>query len=411
MATTAYHIYSHYDPKDREALEKETGQHTDEDLSPEEAWHREASRISRQRGPAPQFVPATISYDEWSSGQASISQSPESSSNALGGSLSGWYRSLTSSRSGTPGSATPAPPSTQQQHEENSDALATSLPPIPSHAGDPPLKPKERRNKNNWFIMKAIQSEPPPSVSTPTPSLADILARDPPPFPSDKKYTPPVWLEIGPSNKGFGMLQRSGWNEGEPLGPDVVRRKPIEAVVFDGDIIPASSSKGKGKLRQELKEVRMESFDDVSELRRVDVIDLTQSDSELDDEPSPTVQNETTVERKVPGAAQGPQPSAQSPMLSDGSPAYERKALLTPIATVLKSDRLGIGLKAKTVGRYKASQKRVTHNAAALAAHVKAAEENRRRQKLFGRGAKGFQRRHQAEEERRKAMAAYLKSI
>jgi len=83
--------------------------------------------------------------------------------------------------------------------------------------------------------------------------------------------------------------------------------------------------------------------------------------------------------------------------------------LLTPIATVLKSDRLGIGLKAKTLGLYKTSQKRVTHNAAALAAHVKAAEETRRRMKEHGRGRRGYEKQRRMEEERRKAMLAFLK--
>jgi len=92
----------------------------------------------------------------------------------------------------------------------------------------------------------------------------------------------------------------------------------------------------------------------------------------------------------------------------DPSP-YARKALLTPIATVLKSDRLGIGLKAKTVGPYKASQKRVTHNAAALAAHVKAAEESRKRKQVFGRGHKGFERQRRRDEDKRKALLAELK--
>ena len=52
-------------------------------------------------------------------------------------------------------------------------------------------------------------SEPSTKPSSPAPSLADLLARDPPPLPSEGRYTPAVWLHIGPSNRGFGMLQRS----------------------------------------------------------------------------------------------------------------------------------------------------------------------------------------------------------
>jgi len=72
----------------------------------------------------------------------------------------------------------------------------------------------------------------------------------------------------------------------------------------------------------------------------------------------------------------------------------------------LKSDRLGIGLKAQTVGPYKQSKKRVTHNAAALAAHVRANEEMRRVKKLVGRGSKGFARLAKAETEQRRQLLA-----
>jgi len=222
------------------------------------------------------------------------------------------------------------------------------------------------------------------------------------------------------------MLQRSGWNEGEALGPDVVRRKPVQAMLPDDDVIPSTTDvKGKGKTRrkhpstaistrQETLEIKVEDMDDVSEIRQVNVIDLTLSDSDLnsnsdqddyddvDESDSGLVEGENF---KQEGSPRGPQTQDHMPH----NPAYARKALLTPIATVLKSDRLGIGLKAKTVGPHKASQKRVTHSAAALAAHVKAAEESRKRRKHFGRGKRGFEKQHRREEENRKAMVAYLK--
>lgn len=232
------------------------------------------------------------------------------------------------------------------------------------------------------------------------------------------------------------MLQRSGWNEGEPLGPDVIRKRPADDILPDGDMIPTESSKRKGKMpisrqhnaptsppshQQKIVEVKMENFDDVSELRSVDVIDLTLSDSESESDsseaaesgPNPEDQgSEHEVEAAVsapPDLEGAPDRQLTLPKSDDSSP-YARRALLTPIATVLKSDRLGIGLKAKTVGPHKASQKRVTHNAAALAAHAKAAEESRKRKQLFGRGHKGFERQRWKDEEQRKALLAELKS-
>lgn len=198
------------------------------------------------------------------------------------------------------------------------------------------------------------------------------------------------------------MLQRSGWNEGEPLGPNVPRRKPVKEILPDDEIIPTKfKDKGKGRLKftnsschEQTGKVKMESLDDITELRNIDVIDLTLSDSD-----------DSSIK-----AEDARLKNQDDDVGMDTSTTHGGIALLTPIATVLKSDRLGIGLKAKTMGAYRASQKRVTHNAAALAAHIRAAEENRRRMKEHGRGRRGYERQWRREEEKRKAMLTFLKS-
>ena len=63
-------------------------------------------------------------------------------------------------------------------------------------------------------------------------TLADLLSRNPPPRPSEPTFRPPVFLTIGPSNKGFAMLERKGWQEGEGLGSARVERKPKEGLGF-----------------------------------------------------------------------------------------------------------------------------------------------------------------------------------
>lgn len=396
MATVTHYIYSHYDPVEREALEQETGQAGGDTLDPDEAWRREASRIPQRKRAPPTFVSATIPIDEWGLPQSEIS-TPQASTSSFGSSVSGWYHSLTS-----------AGPQISSTRSLNS----SSTPPLNQR------KP-ETRDKNNWFILKAIESKSSsPCSSTSAPSLADMLARDPPPLPSEGRYTPPVWLEIGPSNKGFGMLQRSGWNEGEPLGPDIIRRKAVDDISYVEAVLSAGTKKRKGRSqsipstpasRKETVEIKMENFDDVSELREIDVIDLTLSDSDGDEASDLGVGVGKKLEKSSTSG------DISSPLAKDATHgrhiSYERKALLTPIATVLKSDRLGIGLRAKTVGPYKASQKRVTHNAAALAAHVKRAAETRKRKSLFGRGHRGFEKQRRKEEENRKAMVAYLKGL
>jgi hypothetical protein len=201
------------------------------------------------------------------------------------------------------------------------------------------------------------------------------------------------------------MLQRSGWNEGEPLGPNVPRRKPVKDILPDDEIISTKSQdKGKGHLRFTSSSIpqyiKMENHDEIYELRNTDIIDLTLSDSDSDSDDS----NVKDEDERLRDQDRFTDVDIDIPTTHGGI------ALLTPIATVLKSDRLGIGLKAKTAGPYKASRKRVTHNAAALAAHIRAAEENRRRMKEHGRGRRGHEKQRRIEEERRKAMLAFLKS-
>ncbi|KAF8895315.1 hypothetical protein BD779DRAFT_1498803 [Infundibulicybe gibba] len=380
MATIAHTIYSHYDPPP--ATERST--RLDWDDSTTEEWETEAalSRIPQQR-PPPHFVPAMNPH---------APQKPQGSSSSAsgGGDLASWYRSLT----------------TQEDHGNSAGPSTSSSPVrIPRYSD---VRPRgERKNKNNWFIFNAIQSEPMPPSSMP-PTLADILARDPPPLPSEAKYSPPVWLALGPSNKGFEMLQRSGWSEGEALGPDIPRNAATDYARADELFHPNGT-----RSLQPTVQVKEEIIDttgidgDVSERWVVEVIDLTLSDSESEpDSETPSCEPTQHFPQTISSiGSSNPGPSVEFETISDS-----RKALLTPIATVLKSDRLGIGLKAKTVGPYKASQKRVTHNAAALAAHIKAAEERRNRVSTIGKGRRAFTRQKKAEERSRRGLLAYMNS-
>ncbi|KAJ3791213.1 hypothetical protein GGU10DRAFT_338176 [Lentinula aff. detonsa] len=232
--------------------------------------------------------------------------------------------------------------------------------------------------KNDWFIQKVLASDTSTQLGrTSSPSLADMLARNPLPAPNEERFKPPVFLAIGPSNKGFTMLQNSGWNEGEALGQDVVRRQRIQR----NDPSPW--------VKEEIVEVQVGDGDgDITEIKKIPIIDLTASDSEPETRSEDEGDIDISVDRQETG----------------------RKALLTPLPTVLKSDRLGIGLKAKTAGPYKESVKRVTHNAAALAAHHQRAEEARMRKEKWGRGRRGFARRDKEEQINRRNMISYMNS-
>ncbi|KAF9019027.1 hypothetical protein BDZ89DRAFT_928799, partial [Hymenopellis radicata] len=291
--------------------------------------------------------------------------------------IAGWYKSLnrasTTSTPSTSGSSTPAS--------------------IPSRSS------RETADNSIWFIRNAIRSEPTSSSSSSsTSTLADILAREPPPLPSEPQFKPPVFLAIGPSNKGFNMLEKSGWNEGEALGPDVIRRKRMRI-----DMRP--NLKGKRRaVRSEVKEELVEvptGDDEVLEVRKVSVVDLTLSDSETGS------QSDSDGDSESSGLVE-PEQDATEQAVSPPSSSSDRKALITPLPTVLKSDRLGIGLKATTVGPYKESKKRVVHGAAALAAHIKANEDMQKRKRRFGRGQRGFARESKQEQLSRQAMLTYM---
>jgi hypothetical protein len=376
MATVTHYIYSSYDPQQREALERETGQIQEEN----DPWQTDVTFGAKPRLPAPHFVPATVPYDAWESGQ----RPPERPAHTSDGSqteksVAGWYRSMTSGRAS--GSDIPS-----------RDSLTTPKDP-PASTPKPPQHRTEKQTQDSWFITRALRSEPPPAPTTPPPTLADILARDPPPLPSERKFVPRVWLTLGPSNKGFAMLTRSGWTEGEGLGaairgPDATSRQPSHRPSRERADREISCQIARGNHREE-----------PIGAQNADVIDLTgtdASDEEAED-------SEFAPDDDIPDPYHI---RSHSPSATHDRSAP--KVLLTPLPIVLKSDRLGIGLKAKTVGPYRASQKRVTHSQAALAAHISASEALRKKKRVLGRGKRGFARAKRKEEDDRKQMLAYL---
>jgi hypothetical protein len=232
------------------------------------------------------------------------------------------------------------------------------------------------------------------------------------------------------------MLQNQGWSEGEGLGAgsksngphgkketlQTEKEKGKKKKRFDSQspsapalsMLPTSTSTSLSQERatkgEQEEEILIDDDDDdpIIEIRKkahVPMIDLTQSDTESDEDDNGD--NNDTIDESDDDDLNSRAPPSSSTTHTD-DPRATQTALLTPLPTVLKSDRLGIGLKAKTEGPYHSSVKRVTHNAAALAAHVKAAEDRRRTQRLVGKGRRAFARADRLERERRQNMMAYL---
>jgi hypothetical protein len=304
---------------------------------------------------------------------------------------------------------------------DNSDDVATwyrSLPrqtnphhsPASTTAPSPPIqRTPTLRRRHDWFISRAI-SRHAASASTPhhptgNNTLADLLSRNPPT--ATQPLRPPVFLHLGPSNKGWVMLQNQGWSEGHGLGSSAHRSSgdahpskhlPIKKGKVGRDSLISPNALPSSPPPQERTSEVFLDHHDIVEVRKVPVIDLTLSDTEHEDG--------YEDEEEGDGDDDGDLSPSQNSHPSD--PRAEPTVLLTPLPTVLKSDRLGIGLKAKTEGPYRSSVKRVTPNAAALAAHTKASEELRRTQARFGKGRRAYTRAEHLEREHRQKMMAYL---
>lgn len=237
------------------------------------------------------------------------------------------------------------------------------------------------------------------------------------------------------------MLQSRGWREGEGLGVGAVRMAdtPVDELEGDKDELEGRERKRvkrdnrdskQAKRKEKGREVERvtvkkeehvyEGDDDIIEVKKTEIIDLTLSDSESGSESDSDSDSENNTSEVDDDPATGPSPSPSTSTFTPTTTAPQssfppptshhatQTSLLTPLPTVLKSDRLGIGLKAKTEGPYHSSVKRVTHNAAAMREHVKRGEETRRRKVMEGKGRRAFERRERKERERRREMLAYM---
>jgi len=217
------------------------------------------------------------------------------------------------------------------------------------------------------------------------------------------------------------MLQNQGWSEGEGLGAGSnilsrngahtketlqakkeERKETTRPDSLSPPMLPTSPSRERATKGEQEDEILIDDDDDdILEARKrahVPIIDLTLSDTEDDDDdvypPAP-----------VPAPLAPSATHTDAAAASSDDPRAAQTVLLTPITTVLKSDRLGIGLKAKTEGPYRSSvkvkDKRAKRNAAV--------EDMRRTQRLLmGKGHRAFARAERLEREGRQNMMAYL---
>ncbi|EPQ54659.1 hypothetical protein GLOTRDRAFT_111365 [Gloeophyllum trabeum ATCC 11539] len=212
------------------------------------------------------------------------------------------------------------------------------------------------------------------------------------------------------------MLEKGGWREGEGLGVNVrrVRRDGKEA--------------GKEKEKQKEATVKEEELEviDVDEVvssegqKEAEIIDLTgdadgsQTEEEdgFDEFTGPVGRNTALDRAEDSDATLSDSESAEEEYEQDEEfePDPTRTTLLTPLPTVLKADKLGIGLHHRRVRRKKAKKVTHTRESEAMREHIRRGEEMRRKQKEVGRGRRGFERMRRREEDERRRLISYLNS-
>jgi hypothetical protein len=437
MATVTHYIrsrLSYRDDNDNDDDPLNLDQDQDQSISP-------SIRITHP----PKFVPSVGLFTAFSDSTTRTSTSNQSDSVDV----ANWYRSLARQGNANPvhqhQQPQPLPADTPRQIL---DSITPDATPPSSPRPSLPAAPKRQQQRVqgcDWFISRPISHSASAPSSSSGESLADILSRNPPT--TDHPLRPPVFLHLGPSNKGWAMLQNQGWSEGEVLGStrngseagpskrqqtddaylrstgtsfptlrinekmvamEEKREKdgPVNCIGrrLDSTGPPTSPSPSEARTTEATHDDETDTVKAKVLLRNASVplIDLTLSDDTDDDDE----ENPGGPEPNPDDSCSGTNTSVHT--MTTDSPHAAQTALLTPLPTVLKSDRLGIGLNAKTEGPYRASVKRVTHNAAALAAHVKAGEDMRHAQRRFGKGRRAFVRTERLERESRQNMMAYL---
>ena len=389
MSLVCHTIVSRYTPQQRDPITA-----VDEDGDP---WQTESSFGPTQRlhsRPAPKFVPAAMEYDEYGMPKVAKRLEPQfDKSRDYSMDVSAWYRSLT-----TRGCV----------KLEEQPSIAEPLCPPPtasiSQSSPRPHAPVQGSHilhpiKHNWFTSSS--SHETATHTSKSSTLADLLSRNPPPLPSEPTFTPPVFLTLGPSNKGFRMLQRKGWQEGEGLGSARVEGKSKTGLGYSRALEAAFREGNTGQCKLISQPLPHAMF--LGDAKH-EVIDLTLSDLESQQDSIREVVDLTLSDSDEDGKDAGDLPQAPS-----SQPTPHGTTLLTPIPTTLKADRLGIGLKAIRHSQ-KVRAKAVTHTSAALAAHIRSGRETREERARHGRGSRGFARAKRKAERERVDLLAYMKS-
>jgi len=400
MALNAYTIYGNPLPGESRSVEDihVTDSATNED--------EHQGRIANQT--LARFVPARGEYDELGRlrNSPSLLGSAKSATRAANG-IGDWYSSLQRTHTEPPRRDNISKPSASSKVQLTHIA-ESSVRSSPSSVAGPSQK------RPNWFTTTNTGTIDTSSQAT----LADMIRRDPPN--PQNPMTPPVYYAIGPTNRGYEMLSKGGWREGQPLGP----RRGLGSAPSGVDRPPSPSS-GESSETEEWKTLPG-SMPKLLVPRAmgdgVDVIDLVGGEESEEEVPYEddgklfkALHLSASIPPTTPPASEDISPG-QEPrhdILDERNASHLDKPLLTPIAVALKNDRAGLGLSK--------NKRLVTHSSLALHQHIQHGKLERRhhisemrrmerdhRRGQYGRGKRAYARMAKEDAEKRKRMMEYM---
>ncbi|KAG8992605.1 hypothetical protein FRB94_008348 [Tulasnella sp. JGI-2019a] len=376
MATRAFHIISDYEaPSERE--EGHPVQETAEEIAAQDAhaWSQaQTFSVSQRIARPPKFVKPSGLYDD--NGRPIVSDYEDDDEIQIidhkPSDIGSWYRGL--KRANDTG-AKPPPPVTIQPEVNQPPTTTSSVETAPTTTS--------AKKDPTWFLSRVLHSQlsgssTPLSHSSSTSSLADMLSRAPPPLPSEAPFVPPVWTVLGPANQGYGMLQKFGWEEGKPLG---LQAPPSNRTL-------KSESDDEGTIARRRGGI---GFKDKEKAQEVEVVDLTADSDDEDDELNISATHAISASD-----------------VAAPRPHHDGRALLTPLPTILRADRSGIGSKAGLA-------KNIKHTSEALRLLELKKKRNSRRGAAVGPdmsigGARRFARMAKRDARDRAELLAFMKS-
>lgn len=300
MATQAFRIVSQYEPPKEDPV-------PDVMSLPDDGWSTgHTFGLSKRILHPPKFVRPSGEYDEYGRPKVDEEDDEIQIIEHRPSNLGQWYSNLSRSQQTSTGEVTPPPP--RPASAPVAEPSSSRRPVQPSSSNLPPfLKNISRRLEED-----SSTSTPRASSSS---SIPDMLARAPPPLPSEAPFVPPTFTVLGPANKGYSLLERYGWREGQTLGPSNPKSNGSRAGI--GFVAKQEEIEG-----DESKTAILGSRD-AADASAVDIVDLTLEDDSDSGDETPTSAAADT--RSLPN-------------LSGGG-----RALLTPLPTVLRADNAGIG--------------------------------------------------------------------